>query len=539
MTKLWILFKNTFINKYSLNNFSIKNMSNKDRLKSVRKSLLALFIFVYLIGIIVVYGFLGLKYLSKVHMETLLISIFAILTIVGIFFMSIFNAKSNIFNAKDNDVLFSMPIKPFVIFINKLLGLLFSNYLVEFVIFLPILVIYAIKIPVGITYYIYSFISILFLPFIPVALSAAFGYIVAIISSKFKRKALVETVINFLLIFLIWLISFNLKGILKKMFADMSKVNDIISKIFYPIDQMQKAIINSDFKALIIFVLINVLVFGIFTIILNLNYKNILLRLQENKTGSKYVQKTVKTYSVDKSLFLKELKTYISLPIYILNTAFGPIVIFIGSLLAIILGENKVMNLLGFNEALQAGYFSIFNILVIIFAFVIVTANTTCSSISLEGKSLWILKTIPLTEKQIFKSKILVNVFVALPLTIVSTILISFAFKITLLQFLMLILMEIILTFMISLLGIITNLMYPKLDFKNPAQVVKQGFSAFIALFSGFALLMIIGFVYMKVNNNISFNLFYLLTMLLFIGISLIEYIVINSWGVKKLHKLT
>lgn len=56
------------------------------------------------------------------------------------------------------------------------------------------------------------------------------------------------------------------------------------------------------------------------------------------------------------------------------------------------------------------GYFDIG--LIIIFSFVLTTTPTTASSISLEHKELWIIKAHPISYKDVFSSKILVNLTV-------------------------------------------------------------------------------------------------------------------------------
>lgn len=52
--------------------------------------------------------------------------------------------------------------------------------------------------------------------------------------------------------------------------------------------------------------------------------------------------------------------------------------------------------------------------------------NTSCVSIYLEGKNLWILKSSPIKEMDIFKSKILLNLPLTIPISIICFIFLSF-----------------------------------------------------------------------------------------------------------------
>lgn len=533
MTKLWILFKNTFINRYGLNSFSKKN--KKERAKSIKKLALYLFILIYFGGLMVVYAFMGFDALSKMNAQFMMISVFSIITVFMMFFLSIFTSKTTIFNAKEDETVFSMPIKTSTIFAGKLLNMLASNYFTELIMLVPALIIYAVKMHVGIMYHVDSVLCFIFLPFIPVALSAAFGYIVASVSSKAKNKRLVETLSYFILIFVIWGISFNLQKIGKAIFKDMDKVQNVISSVFYPFQKMQEAIINSDFKALLIYIAINIAVFVVFILILNVHYKHILLKLKEVRSRGKYKEKELKSSSIDKALFFKELRTYVETPIYIFNTAFGPILLFIGAIISCIYGGNKLLNMMELSE-MPTNY--IFAFLLVIFAFMLTTANTAACSISLEGKSLWILKSLPINVMQIFKSKILINILVAFPLTAISSIMIAVVFKCTFVEILMIIISEIILTILVSLFGLISNLAFPKLEFKNPAQVIKQGSSELISIYSGMALILLTGVIYYFVHKYITFNIFYILVMVIYSLICVLEYRLINSWGIKKFDKL-
>lgn len=533
MDKLWILFKNTFINSYKLNTILSDKKTKKVKSKTVKKQILTLLICIYIIGIILMYAQMTYSSLKKVNVQYMLISVFVMATILMMFFRSIFNAKTSIFNSKDNDMLFSMPIKPVVIFSNRVITLLISNYFIELMLLLPALVLYAVNEHIGLSFYAISIISLIFLPLIPVAISSVFGYLVAYFSSKFKRKNVAETILNFVFIFAIMLFSIYLPNIASKFVANVDKVNTIINKFFYPIQQMQLALINNDIYALLKFILINTLVFALFIYLLKFKYKDILFKLSGNKTNGKYKEKNIKAKTIDQALFEKELKLYFSIPIYVINTAFASVLVVIFSFIALIMGKDKLFNILGMSSLPD---FPMYILLLAVMSFFITTINTTCSSISLEGNNLWILKALPIKVQKIFKAKINVNLVIALPAVILSTIIFSFVFDIGVIYFIGVILFEVIFTYLISCLGIITNLMYPKLDYRTPAQVVKQGFSAFLAMILAMIYVVLLCVIYVHFSKNIEFDTYYVLVTLLNILIIVIEKHIINSWGVKKFN---
>ena len=96
--------------------------------------------------------------------------------------------------------------------------------------------------------------------------------------------------------------------------------------------------------------------------------------------------KELKSSSILKNLYFKEVKRYFSSPIYVLNTSFGLILILIASIASIFYDKEQILAVFELSTNGQ-----IFNLLVVAIIFIAFVSNTTSSSISIEG-NLWILK---------------------------------------------------------------------------------------------------------------------------------------------------
>ena len=116
----------------------------------VSKKKIALFAFLYAFLAIM---FFALVFLLAFPLGTVLIAnggenlyfgLFMILSFTAVFMLSIFETKSELFECKDNDLLFSMPIKPGDIMFSRIFAVLFYNYLIELIIMIPVIVSYAI-----------------------------------------------------------------------------------------------------------------------------------------------------------------------------------------------------------------------------------------------------------------------------------------------------------------------------------------------------------------------------------------------------------
>lgn len=183
------------------------------------------------------------------------------------------------------------------------------------------------------------------------------------------------------------------------------------------------------------------------------------------------------------AVFKKELGKYFSTSIYVVNTAFGTIILFALAIASL------------FGESLMPGfqaYVSVFKEsgLLLFFACavccgIILTVSTTCVSISLEGKNFWIIRSAPISSREILLGKAMVNILVTEPLWIISSILLSVSLKLDIINWLLLFLSGTAAAVVCALLGLLVNLLFPKLNAGNDTQIVKQSLSAFLGIFGG------------------------------------------------------
>ena len=115
----------------------------------------------------------------------------------------------------------------------------------------------------------------------------------------------------------------------------------------------------------------------------------------------------------------------------------------------------------------------------------------TAPSISLEGKNLWIPKSIPVSSWEVLRAKLRLHMLVALPpLFLLSLILgLIMGYRGQLLA-LVLILPSLFGAFS-GLLGLFENLRHPNFNWINETQAVKSGASVMITMFVGMGLVLL------------------------------------------------
>lgn len=161
---------------------------------------------------------------------------------------------------------------------------------------------------------------------------------------------------------------------------------------------------------------------------------------------------------------------------------------------------------------------------------------TTSSSISLEGKSLWIMKSLPITIKQIFWSKILLNVVVIMIPSSISLLMLGLTFGFNPLYYLTGLLFIIASALGVSMFGLLMNLFFPKLEYENEQEVIKQSLAAFLGvMIPMFAGLGMMGFFFVNAGNN---PYLFEVILLIYIILDAIQYLLLMKIGTKKFDAL-
>ena len=117
-----------------------------------------------------------------------------------------------------------------------------------------------------------------------------------------------------------------------------------------------------------------------------------------------------------------------------------------------------------------------------VLAFCIGISSSTNCTISIEGKQWWLTKSLPISTKDIFDAKMLVNLTVAIPSYIVTMILLFIAIKPSFMEGVWFLLVPLVYILFSTVVGITINCKMPLLNWESEAEAVKQGGSTFIAI---------------------------------------------------------
>lgn len=177
-----------------------------------------------------------------------------------------------------------------------------------------------------------------------------------------------------------------------------------------------------------------------------------------------------------------------------------------------------------------------FVILAIVFC-----ASLNCStapSISLEGSYFWTLKSLPVKTKDVFFSKIAVNLLVGLPFIILSVIVSCIVLPVGWQYKALLAIIAISSQIMFALVGLTSNLFFYRLNWVNPTLVLKQSISVMISVFGGMAYCVVPVLLYLLLSDFMAMDLYLLMWACITILICIILIAYLLKGGIKRYENI-
>lgn len=400
-----------------------------------------------------------------------------VLTSTGLIFMllTVVLRGTSMKKANDHDLLLSLPLNKTVIVLSKILKDFIFDFISLILIMLPGYVCYYIMVDgASILVVVFGLITILLLTFVSNALAIFLNTMIFKFTKRLRFAEVIQTIVSVII---------TIAFIVVYYFVNMAMTSstDFIVKYldFYPLQVIVKFVSTGDILSFVVLFLACIIPF-ILSVILNIS--------DFNKQSNSYVNTNKELIyeknSVSKDLFKKEISSYFRSSLYVLNTIVGALFVILFAFIIWGFGIKRIENMLSTLVPDSSKFLSYINIIIVLMAQIVAsTVITTSPSISLEGKNFWILKVHPISEKDIFKAKIGLNLIIGGIPIIISSIVLTITLGIEYFFFVLVLPMLALVYAAIS--GLYNNLKYYRLDWKDEQEVIKQGMSVLISLGTG------------------------------------------------------
>ena len=412
--------------------------------------------------------------------------------------IGIYRAKATIYRESDLDLVSAFPLSGVDIVASRVFRLYFDNLVIGAAVIIPAFLVYGIMAGCGALFFISIIPVCIISPILPTAIASWIGILFAAIISRNRHKVLTEVILALVIV----IGSFAVSGVISaktglgstsitvsekkkmdeqmkaEMAAALTEKMTGVEQAFPPFKLISEVLQNAEFVGILIYTLISIAVIVPTVMVIGKNFFGISRKLFSARNHKEYRMEELKKQSVITALVKKEAARYFSSGIYVSNTIVNPVMALI---LAVALGFvdlNKIVESAGKLPVEINVNNSIPFLLAVIYCMMTITA----SSVSMEGKSWWIMRVLPIGTKEILGAKLLFNMIFMAPFYLVTEIIMLFTVNAGALERIWIIIIPGITIVFSILFGLFLNLKFPKFNWENEVEVVKQSAAVGLSL---------------------------------------------------------
>ena len=402
------------------------------------------------------------------------------LSVVMVFAFNVFKAGGILFRSNGYQVMASLPVTTSAIVVGRFARLYLENMAATCLIMIPGNLVYAFLQKPGWTFYVNGLISTLILPMIPLSIATFIGVLITGFASRMKHRAIWETILTLGFAFAILggmgLAGVNTEFTLEAIKRISEKTMETLGKVYPPAVLLGEGMTKGSFLPVLFVAFISVTVMAIVIGITAHFFHGICRKIQEAASKKTSALSEIGIGNVGQrklfgSLIIRDARRYLASSVYMTNTLMGPILGAIGSVALLFVDIQNVMGSIPMHINIQQA-------IVFLVSGIFCMMNTTSTSVSMEGKEWWILKSLPLPSKMILDSKLCFNLLLIAPFFFVSQVFLGIVLGGEVIEIFWSVVIMLLFILCSCVGGLTANLKFPKMEWDSEVVVVKQSASS-------------------------------------------------------------
>lgn len=438
--------------------------------------------------------------------------------------ISTLSVKGVLFAFGDYDTVMSWPVPRPAVAAARITALYAYNLAYSIMFTLPMAALYAFTVHPKGGYYPMAILLLPLLPMLPTAVGMLLGTAVTTATAKLKKTSLLHTAFQMLLALIVVILSMRMSTSSGELAANAA----LRAGTVYPPAALFAEALTGSVGAFAAFAALNLLALSLAGLAVTKLFFPLSSRLLSAPDGAIAVRKNERARSALFALYRSEWKRYLSSSVYVTNTCFGELMLLIAAVLAAVKRADILAFLAEVNEPALMG------LIPFIMSLLVLMAATTPVSVSMEGKRLWIVKSLPISARDWLLSKVLVSITPAVPAIAVSATVIGAALKVPAGIFPFLYLIPAANALLMAVVGLYINLLLPKLDWTSESEAVKQGLSELVGVFTAMLLAFLPAAACYLVKSDAALPALTAAALVL----SVLLFRLLARWGEKKLLRL-
>ena len=409
-------------------------------------------------------------------------------------FGSVFNTYEGLYHARDNELLLAMPVPPAKLLLVRMTGVYAMGLLYEAIVFIPAMIVYWAR--GGVTaWQVAAPVLLLFIIGVLVlVLTCALGWVVALVSAKLKNRSFLTVLLSLAFIVIYYIVYFRLNQYIQSIVTNAEQVGRSFRTALWPLYQIGLACTGGA-AAFAVTTALAAALLALLVWVMGRSFTRIVTASSGGKK-SVYRRRAMKNSGRKAALLRKELRRFTASPGYMLNCGLGIVLMPVLAAAALIkmgwvretLGSllEQIPALEAMVPVLAAGALCL----------LCATNVVSAPSVALEGRSLWLLQSLPVPAGEALAAKeklhILLNGVPALLLGVVLAVVL----RLEAVTAVFMLTAALAFTAFTGALGLVLGLRRPNLEWTNETVPIKQSMSVTITLFGGWLLALAVGLLY-------------------------------------------
>lgn len=464
--KYLLLLKMQLYNFFGINRM-LHSHSKKEKQRSTVMGVLA----IIALALMIAYSAIFSVGVASMGAASILPTISALVCSVITLVLTFLKSPGVLIGLRDYDMVMSLPVNSTDVILSRITMVYLSNLSISVIVVLPAVVIFGLKADMGIVANLIFLLSLLFIPMIPMIISLGIGVLITAVSSRSKHRNILSLVLSTLAVLLIVAVSMQAQNMDSSEILNIGLVlSNTANRVYPPVAFISTAVQKQNWLYLFAFDGLSVLIGGIFVAVVA-HFYQIMNTAIFSHSDTKYTGKPLKISSPIKAMYKREFERYFSCTLYALNSTIGMVLLLVISVLLLFISPEMLEQRSGFTGLSQM----LRQILPMVIAVFISMTSTTAASLSLEGKSRWLMCSVPVRAIDIFHSKIAVNLTVIFPFAVISILLLGIRMETSPILAILLCVVPLAYSCFISVLGMYMNVKFPKYDWTSEYYAVKGG----------------------------------------------------------------
>lgn len=448
-------------------------------------------------------------------------------------FGSVFNTYSGLYLAKDNDLLLSLPIEPSAIITSRLLGVYLMGLMYSAAVLLPAIIVGWIVMPLTPMRIVGGLMLMLLTSVFILIISCLLGWVVAKISLKLKNKNIVVVILSLVFIGAYYFLYFKASEYIRDLIANAVVYGNAVREKAWFVYTLGR-IGEGNLAAMVLFFGIVALLTMLMWIALKRSFIGI--ATATGKTQKRvYRERAVKQKSVQAALYEKEYRRFLSSANYMLNTGLSTLLLMLGGAALIWKGGEFAQMLDTVFGGVRGGASVL---LASIVCFAASMNDMATPSVSLEGKNLWLAKSLPVTAWDCLMAKLKLQLRLTTIPTLFCSVCAAIALNGSVPETIMVVAVPVLFTALMACFDLMIGTARANVRWTNEITPIKQSLAVFLALMGGWVFAAIPGIVYLKFSDRIDFVPFLALVLGVYAAVTALLFLWLRTKGAKKFEEL-